>query len=72
MTNDPAAMAAITAAARAWWKKHMPASDFVTAVRKGNGRVDVYWRDMDESGRYTLPEDFQERGDHLLKDQSHG
>lgn len=55
---------AVIAAARAWWKKHMT-SDFVTAVVKGDGRVDAYWRNTDESGCYTLPEDFQGSRNHL-------
>jgi Lar family restriction alleviation protein len=49
---------ALLAAARAWWSAKMPATICQSVVIKGDGRVDVYWRDAEESGKYTLPVDF--------------
>lgn len=50
----------VTTAARLWWQKNMPASKFVSARLGGDGRVDVIWRDDDESGKYTLPVNFHD------------
>jgi len=49
---------ALMAAARAWWHRKMPRSNFKSATIKGNGRVDVHWEDHDDSGTYTLPVEF--------------
>ena len=69
MTNDPTDLAA-----RLWWLHKMPKSDFIAAKLNGDGRVDVYWRDRDESGTYTLPLDFQTATvrNHILKGPNDG
>lgn len=46
------------AAARSWWAENMPNSRAEDVVIKGDGRIDVHWRDADESGKYTLPVNF--------------
>jgi hypothetical protein len=48
----------LIAAARIWWTRNMPNSECRSAEVKGDGRVDVYWQDHEERGKYTLPVDF--------------
>jgi hypothetical protein len=57
----------IVADAETWWALKMRESKFVSARVDGTGRVDVWWKDADESGEYTLPENFR---DHLTTERT--